>query len=1043
MVRTTHACLLFAAGLLLLAVPHQRPGWAQAPSSLTREAASFDRSVLVRPGDAKKIRDGGTLGGGKGDWGITGSLDYDFDIARAGWYELILDGPGDGVTFILDPRGNEAAVVVEGARAENAKPPKAGNLYLTAGRHTLRIQRYFWTGFPLLRGFSLSPSPPLLATSMRAAFASPGTVFGTAQCPPIEIIAGGGAGPAKLTVWTKDQRGKVYRTDKVDLPALAEPRTFRLPAYCDEPGRFIVEFSDGKTISWRDVPALIYTAVDTKSPTAPASPGQPVLVSEIDASSTDPHYSAGGATRVVSGAHGRYRESGDVGFTLFQRAPGPLRAALPEPSWFAYRLAGLVPQSPHMVEIEYPDDRSRTQVFALREPMPLAMIAGGVDTGGEFSLTGRMLAHQLVFWPKSTDVRLVVLNVHNGRKAAIGRIRVYRLEGALSAAGSLPPRGRQIVNWYEEGSNFIGLYGAQSESPESAVSAVARWAEAVAGTGGTTLMPTVAVYSFGLYPSRFHRAFSRPDTDLLRTILLNAEQRKLKVIADLHPRADELDWPFAGSADPKPNLLVSREGRSNYFQADGKSRNYPPLYNPLHPSNQDWYVNMIGELADNYRDSPALAGVSLRLMQWANPALNNFHSGDWGYDDHTVGLFVRETGISVPVPGESPPGDLAANAKARYAWLMANAKQRWIQWRCEKIARLYTRVRDRIRLARPDLKVYSPVFFWEPGGDLESLRAAGIDPALLGGIDGVTLIDARARYGRRESDPITVQRKRDSLIDPLRLAELSAPRASGAFLATAEYVETTEVVAPPDKLGFPPGTRAIWNSAAVNPSGRHVLERYALELAETDAQIVGEGGNGYSLPQPVLRDFLAEYRKLPAERFTARADARDPVAVWELSGDSRFFFYAVNRERYPVDVQIRLAKDTPVERLSTGRRQLPDKGILRLRLLPYQLIGFAAAADQTIREVSVTPPAREIARLRTQVAWLRKLDAEIRDALLSRLSKEDRTVLHSHALAAHAALESGSYRRSRTLIENHRLLQIYRSLDKHPPDLVDALIEPD
>ncbi len=63
-----------------------------------------------------------------------------------------------------------------------------------------------------------------------------------------------------------------------------------------------------------------------------------------------------------------------------------------------------------------------------------------------------------------------------------------------------------------------------------------------------------------------------------------------------------------------------------------------------------------------------------------------------------------------------------------------------------------------------------------------------------------------------------------------------------------------------------------------------------LQVAEADALAVGDGGNAYTVGQPLLREFLQEFRSLPQEPFQARPDARDPVAVWELSKPEEFLF---------------------------------------------------------------------------------------------------------------------------------------------------------
>src|SRR5262249_42314664 len=83
------------------------------------------------------------------------------------------------------------------------------------------------------------------------------------------------------------------------------------------------------------------------------------------------------------------------------------------------------------------------------------------------------------------------------------------------------------------------------------------------------------------------------------------------------------------------------------------------------------------------------------------------------------------------------------------------------------------------------------------------------------------------------------------------------------------YVEATQVVAPPSALGMPNGSDN-WISASVYPSGPNALEQYAIQLAESDAQIVGDGGNGYSLGQPETRAWFRETLALPAQRSRAR-----------------------------------------------------------------------------------------------------------------------------------------------------------------------------
>ncbi len=337
-----------------------------------------------------------------------------------------------------------------------------------------------------------------------------------------------------------------------------------------------------------------------------------------------------------------------------------------------------------------------------------------------------------------------------------------------------------------------------------------------------------------------------------------------------------------------------------------------------------------------------------------------------------------------------------------------------------------------MRQARPDLKVYSSVFQWDQAdAPLDALRGAGIDPAMLRGIAGVELINATHTYGRKESDALATQPARDALLDPQNLAMLSA----ASFLTSANYIEATEAVVPPALLGFPASTKLTWMSATANPAGRHHLERFAVQLAEADARTLGDGGNAYSLGQPVLREFLAEYLRLPPEPFNRRPDASDPVAVWERAAPGAFLFYAVNRERYPVTVRISLSAGAKPVRLVDGSAVDVKDNRLQFTLKPYQLMAFKAASAARIQLVDVQPPPAERDRVAGQVLWIQELDKAENKS--ERLDAPEKARLHQAAGEAADAYSRGHLWHARTLIERTRLLAIYRKLDRFPPQLRD------
>lgn len=902
------------------------PAHAAAGTPLTRDARSFDRAHVVN-GTLEKVKQANDLAGAVG-W-----FDYDVTIPANGWYELIVRGHATSMETLIDPRGDDpskAAFYAPFSLGFNGTDDKVTNFWFTRGKHTVRLQHWHWTGANPITGITLRPSDGRPATSMRVIRRDGYGIYRKGECGDLQIEYGPRTSATTMPVYWVDARtSNGIRSFTVALPAVAEVTRVKWPIPCEDEGMFVLYFTnDQPDFRHRDVQPFTYEVIDTHRQPAAGRSLKKTLVQEIDLVAAPPDYRSG-ETRVVTKAFGAYRESDDHDWFRYQRSGGKSSP----PSWFAYALKGLAAQQPHLIEVDYPDDADRTFAIAVRESDPLAYpVAGGVDSGGEFSLSQRMQTQSLLFWPRSTDARIVFLNAQPGKRAAAARVRVYRVEGRLPSLLPNQRSGRDYANWYEEGSNVTAMYGPPNEGPAGTHIALERWAQSLEYMGANVMWPTVVIYTFALYPSIYNRAFSQPwAQDMLRQTLLIAEKHGLKVIPELHPRADELAWPYANAPEPKPELLVSRNGRN--------WNDLPPYYNPLHPGNQDWYVGMIGELADRYRDSPALQGVSLRFMQWKNPALDNFHSLEWGYDDLTVGMFEKETGIRVPVATQN-----GGRYAERYRWLMANARERWVAWRCEKIAQLLTRIRDRVRRARPDLKVYLPIFATKENGSSYNtgsawLREAGFDMRLLSKIDGLVVVNALHTYGRR-ADDYTNDLLRRYLTDRSALHLLDEPGKQAAFLPTASYFEATEMVATPEQLGFPANTKKTWMAAVVNPAGRNYLERFASILAETDTQLLGDGGNAYTLGQPELREFLDEYRRLPAVPFRPRSDARDPVAVWELERDGGYTFYAVNRTARPATLDLAFQGDGELIRLSKGEPQALQQHALAIELAPFQLIAY-------------------------------------------------------------------------------------------------------
>ncbi|HSQ02693.1 MAG TPA: hypothetical protein VLN59_01585, partial [Burkholderiales bacterium] len=490
---------------------------AASPALITRSAGSFDRAYVVN-GTLEKVKQANNLGGSVG-W-----FEYDFTVPADGWYELILKGHAISTETFMDPQGDDPAKALYYAPTSsgfNGTDDKIANYWLKQGKHTLRSQRLFWTGFLSTAGFTLRPSDGRLSTSARVILPSAYGIYRKGGCGTVQVEYGPSAAAATLPVhWVNAATSHGIRSFTLSLPPAATVTRVKFPIPCDDEGEFVLYFTDGRPeLGHRDLHPFSYEVIDTGARRDASLQLKKTLVQDIDLVATAPDYRSGN-TRVVNKAFGAYRESDDRGWFDYQRGAFKLSP----PSWFAYVLKNLAPQQAYLVEVDYPDDADRTFAIALRESDPLSYpVAGGVDSGGEFALSQKMQTQALLVYPRAREPRIVFLNAHNGKRAAAARARVYRVDGPLPALVPAQQNGRTYANWYEEGSNLLSMYGAPNDGPAGTRTALERWAQALDYMGANAMWPTVVIYTFALYPSIYNQAFSLPAMhDLLRQTLLIA-----------------------------------------------------------------------------------------------------------------------------------------------------------------------------------------------------------------------------------------------------------------------------------------------------------------------------------------------------------------------------------------------------------------------------------------------------------------------------------------------------------------------------------------
>ena len=970
--------LLLAAGLACGAAAAER---------IEVKAAEFTATTYLTEKEREQVRKDGILRG-------FGEAEYRFQVPRAGWYSFWAEAAQWASEVTLDGEFLIYTPFASGVWAPQAGAEKVLNVFLSEGRHTLRVSRPWPFGLPYLRRFFFETAKDV-TDSVRLAPVKDHLAFRRGEAFAVRLSAGRLPEAYALALQiVHAETGRPVRTLAVKVPAGQgnHDQTLTLPT--DAEGTFDLKVTDSEG---RPVDRVLqYLVVDTKARPAVAEQKRELLAT-IHCATQTPDYAAG-ETRVVQAPCGTYRESGPRGRV----------EDLENADWFAYTLHLPSIQEPYLVEVDYPDDDQRTFLISVVEEAinPYAPTLG-VACGGEFPLSRKMQTHQVVFYPRQKDPRLFLQTWYRGQRAAAGEIRVYRLsygvrpsssgplasdgsvrsdrsDGAAEAkrsAGSASP-ARRFGYYQEEPLRFTSYWGAMPEGNTfaniyRAADRAGQWAHHL---GVNLWHPTIAVYQSMMWPGKSIPGYGPSDSDgygvlgpptlkepfrkdLVRLMLLASEKYGLDFVGELHVPANwvlmrALDARFGGKGTfeddgpQKPWLIVARDGTV------GKG---VPRYNPIHPAVQEWVASVLSELGERYKDSPAFQGVALRLMGWQFSSWQVLPSIHWGYEDYTVALFEKESGVKVPVAADDPQ-----RFARRYEWLLANAYEPWVSWRCRKIHEYHQRLAAVLARSRPDLSLhldlYGPNYDdtfcraispseYEEKGWAGILRESGLDPTLYHKDRRIVLNETRAYPpAMRTKEPVQAAVDRTLFYDP-RLVEGLA-RSEGAGTVAAVHFDAQSMegeMVRSEQLGLPKkmllqGKETAHGAGVINPAGRHYLSRFADAMADGNITFLHDGSHGYAQGQPqYLREFLAEYRALPAIGMARLQGSGDPVALWSGRQGNQTLFYLVNRAFYPVTAHVSFGERPAVRRLSTGQPVPLDKaGRMAVALEPYQLRAFAA-----------------------------------------------------------------------------------------------------
>lgn len=729
-------------------------------------------------------------------------------------------------------------------------------------------------------------------------------------------------------------------------------------------------------------------AIDPAAPRAPLADRQvfdaSTLVADIDCTkeTSSAVFNHCGSSVVTNAAGCAYRES-DLSIGV----------------GFAYRVALKNPGKAHWVELEYPDDAKREYALAVYPEnrgvlYTITLDCFGIMTGMDSPTTGGLATRRLLFFPDCPAVAVAVMGYRpfpGSKPPAASRIRVYeatydapRPPAAPAPAGA--PR-RTFGVWDEDPTmdshlafaHFNG-YGDMRASLEfyrhkwqnvldyMAYEGLNAWVIKAVDYNGDTGHQYATfehVSQYGSSPGRV------PGWDDLGARMLDDAGHD--VWLRLNWRLTNGGWLASLGGDPTLDVtMADRKGKSTGGWGALKFH---------HPVVRKALKRLLAGYRDRFSVYRHFRGVTLNEM-----CAPGFMGIENGYDDDTVSLFEKETGVKIP----------AKDAPGRYRFLVegaADVRKAWLDWRCAKTAEVARELADELRAGGHDGLTLQ---FWVraetyadrhldrwPDYDMETaLREAGVDLAALRAVEGLEpVLFVRPDYFRSNgrvdmnepylmySDEFAKTLNKDGIrtMNVMRHGnfELYDPITGTNYWKNAWWAPPTVSLRNDNMFLY---------YATPHPQDPYVLEPFAYLLAETDVQDFEHGFWG--MPDvgvnDVYRPFVREYVKIPRGSFRLlEGFANDPVAV--RVGPKGAGWYLVNREGCRVTVT---AKRRGLARLF--------RGAFALELGPCELKYFPQDFDLDPSSFRAVPEPAYVRRVTADVEALRKAAAELPASSLAR-----------------------------------------------------------
>ncbi|MDR1963658.1 MAG: hypothetical protein LBQ50_07760, partial [Planctomycetaceae bacterium] len=632
-------------------------------------------------------------------------------------------------------------------------------------------------------------------------------------------------------------------------------------------------------------------------------------------------------------------------------------------SWEALPLPVQKIGKPHLVELDYPAEIPQTLGIGVVEllndgdkVLPVLTTDSGICVAEEVvsdQVPGRVVTHRILFWPKTKQPMLLLVNRDHQREARFGNVRLYQIDSdqvgktnaAASQGATLIPKPfdglpQRLVAGYLHRADFLNELSSSVEIQPNA-STVTDWQisyessirmiDSLRRCGYDGAMVNVASNESMLYPSEKLGTTTLKDSLELLLRLFDREQLTLIPTLDFNFLIPELEKIVQANPVLADELLWS--------QSNGE-----PRYNLLHPLVRKAMLDLVRELAERYSKHPSFGGIAILLTPDGSARLPFIHRE---LDDRTFHQFLQETQQNSPNSLVIPP-ELTAIVLNRQQLLQRNAARAqfvqsdpkawdaWIRWRTRNIRDFYDDAAKMVTENKPDAKLYLAAGTLLDHPDIRSycfpslsrwsspvyvLRILGFDPTLLAKIPSLVF---------------------------LRPSRISCTLDS---METASYCEfdSVETAGPFMKDGLISGTLFYHDSQRGHvavPAGFRNRRRFVKQLAQSDVGMFVDGGR--MLPngeEETLYEFLSAFRQLPAlpfQTFLSKENGVEkslqPVTVRYVDTPQGLVIYLVNDAPFGVGVELAISAVPECSLMELSGRRLVSPLTVRNNHLAWQMV---------------------------------------------------------------------------------------------------------